>query len=294
MGWVMTAIAGLTAFYMFRLYYGIFWGAENRELHVAHKPHEAPLTMTLPLVFLAAVTCVAGFIPFGEFVSSDGAPYVIHIDRSVAAVSLCVAAAAIALATWMYARDRQPWPTGWPRRSSGLHRAAYRRFYIDEVLSVHHPSGDFSPTSRRPLRGSTAMVVPFGFHESPRPWRCKRRRLAHPRMQSGSVALLTVPRRCVGLIDPISRPSIRTSYEYIYLCFPPFRFRDDVGSVVSKSTRQIHTVMVAGFRCPWRWPSCSWCSTGCAAGETAQILFTESRVQALLNIHYAGRRRHFR
>ena len=133
MGWVMTAIAGLTAFYMFRLYYGIFWGAENRELHAAHKPHEAPLTMTLPLVFLAAVTCVAGFIPFGEFVSSDGAPYVIHIDRSVAAVSLCVAAAAIALAAWMYARDRQPVADRLAATFSGLHRAAYRRFYIDEV-----------------------------------------------------------------------------------------------------------------------------------------------------------------
>ena len=33
MGWVMTGIAGLTAFYMFRLYYGIFWGKENKELH---------------------------------------------------------------------------------------------------------------------------------------------------------------------------------------------------------------------------------------------------------------------
>ena len=133
MGWVMTGIAGLTAFYMFRLYYNIFWGRENRELHAAHKPHEAPLTMTLPLVFLAAVTCVAGFIPFGEFVSSDGAPYVIHIDRSVAAVSLCVAAAAIALATWMYARDRQPVADRLAATFSGLHRAAYRRFYIDEV-----------------------------------------------------------------------------------------------------------------------------------------------------------------
>ena len=133
MGWVMTGIAGLTAFYMFRLYYNIFWGRENRELHAAHRPHEAPLTMTLPLVFLAAVTCVAGFIPFGEFVSSDGAPYVIHIDRSVAAVSLCVAAAAIALATWMYARDRQPVADRLAATFSGLHRAAYRRFYIDEV-----------------------------------------------------------------------------------------------------------------------------------------------------------------
>ena len=70
-------------------------------------PHEAPLTMTLPLLFLSAVTCVAGFIPFGKLVSSDGTAYAIHIDRGVAGVSLCVAAAAIALATWMYLRERQ-------------------------------------------------------------------------------------------------------------------------------------------------------------------------------------------
>ena len=150
MGWVMTGIAGLTAFYMFRLYYNIFWGRENRELHAAHRPHEAPLTMTLPLVFLAAVTCVAGFIPFGKLVSSDGMPYTIHIDRSVASpadisayaihidrgvagVSLCVAAAAIALATWMYLRERQTVADALATRFRGLHKAAYHRFYIDEV-----------------------------------------------------------------------------------------------------------------------------------------------------------------
>lgn len=133
MGGVMTGIAGLTAFYMFRLYYNIFWGRENRELHAAHRPHEAPLTMTLPLVFLAAVTCVAGFIPFGKLVSSDGMPYTIHIDRSVAGVSLCVAAAAIALATWMYLRERQTVADALAARFRGLHKAAYHRFYIDEV-----------------------------------------------------------------------------------------------------------------------------------------------------------------
>ena len=133
MGWVMTGIAGLTAFYMFRLYYNIFWGRENRELHAAHRPHEAPLTMTLPLVFLAGVTCVAGFIPFGKLVSSDGMPYTIHIDRSVAGVSLCVAAVAIALATWMYLRERQTVANALAARFRGLHKAAYHRFYIDEV-----------------------------------------------------------------------------------------------------------------------------------------------------------------
>ena len=47
MGWIMTAIAAMTAFYMFRLYFGIFWGTENKELHAKHTPHEAPLTMTV-------------------------------------------------------------------------------------------------------------------------------------------------------------------------------------------------------------------------------------------------------
>ena len=49
MGWIMTGIAAMTAFYMFRLYCGIFWGTENKELHAEHTPHEAPLTMTLRL-----------------------------------------------------------------------------------------------------------------------------------------------------------------------------------------------------------------------------------------------------
>ena len=132
MGWVMTAIAGLTAFYMFRLYYGIFWGAENRELHAAHKPHEAPLTMTLPLLFLSAVTCVAGFIPFGKFVSSNGMEYIIHLDWTVAGTSIVVAVASIALATWFY-KGSNPVPDRLATTFSGLHRAAYRRFYMDEL-----------------------------------------------------------------------------------------------------------------------------------------------------------------
>ena len=46
-GWIMTGIAAMTAFYMFRLYYGIFWGTENKVAHEHHTPHEAPLTLSL-------------------------------------------------------------------------------------------------------------------------------------------------------------------------------------------------------------------------------------------------------
>ena len=133
MGWVMTFIAGLTAFYMFRLYWCIFWGKENKELHAEHRPHEAPLTMTIPLIFLAVVTLFAGWIPFGEFISSNGQAYHIHIDWNVATVSLCVAAAGIALATWMYMREDRKVADGLATKFSGLHKAAYHRFYIDEI-----------------------------------------------------------------------------------------------------------------------------------------------------------------
>ena len=133
-GWVMTIIAGMTAFYMFRLYYGIFWGTENKELHAEHVPHESPLAMTFPLMFLAAITIVCGWLlPFGHLVSSNGHAYDIHLDTQVAVTSIIVALVAIALATWMYARDRQPVADMLARRFSTLHRAAYNRFYMDEI-----------------------------------------------------------------------------------------------------------------------------------------------------------------
>ena len=133
-GWVMTFIAGMTAFYMFRLYYCIFWGKENVELHKAHTPHESPLTMTFPLMFLAAITIVAGWIyPFGHLISSDGQAYDIHLDSTVAITSICVAVVAILLATFMYKSDNHRTANALQTRFAGLHHAAYRRFYMDEV-----------------------------------------------------------------------------------------------------------------------------------------------------------------
>ena len=141
MGWIMTFIAGMTAFYMFRLYYCIFWGKENKELHAEHTPHESPLTMTLPLMILAAITVVAGWLPmgeagwmpFGHFVSSNGLAYSIHLDMQVAVTSIVVALIAIGLATWMYASSNQSFAEGLAVRFSTLHRAAYKRFYMDEA-----------------------------------------------------------------------------------------------------------------------------------------------------------------
>ena len=132
MGWIMTVIAAMTAFYMFRLYYGIFWGKDNSK-QSSHTPHESPTAMTIPLIFLALVTCGAGFIPFGHFVSSNGESYDIRLNTQVAVTSIVVAVVAILLATWMYAREKQPVAEQLASRFSTLHRAAYKRFYMDEI-----------------------------------------------------------------------------------------------------------------------------------------------------------------
>ncbi|MDR1102354.1 MAG: NADH-quinone oxidoreductase subunit L [Tannerella sp.] len=127
MGVLMSGIAMLTAFYMFRLYFRIFWNGTYDAGHPA--PHEAPRTMTVPLIILAALTCVAGWIPFGRFVSSSGEAYAIHLNAAVAAVSVCAAAVAIGLAAAIYGKASGRTVT----HLRGLYRAAYRRFYIDEV-----------------------------------------------------------------------------------------------------------------------------------------------------------------
>ena len=132
-GVIMTVIAGMTAFYMFRLYYCIFWGKTN-DNYAHHTPHESPAVMTLPLLILAAITVVAGWaIPFGHLVSSNGEAYDIHLDTTVATTSIVIAVIAILIATWMYAGKTQPVADMLQKKFSGLHHAAYRRFYMDEV-----------------------------------------------------------------------------------------------------------------------------------------------------------------
>ncbi|MBQ8047062.1 MAG: NADH-quinone oxidoreductase subunit L [Prevotella sp.] len=132
-GWIMTGVAAMTAFYMFRLYYGIFWGTENKEAHAHHTPHEAPWTMTFPLIFLSIVTILCGFLPFGHFVSASGKAYDIHLDWTVAGTSIVVAVCSILLATYIYKGEKQPIADKLYKAFPRLHQAAYRRFYQDEI-----------------------------------------------------------------------------------------------------------------------------------------------------------------
>ena len=143
-GWIMTGIAAMTAFYMFRLYYGIFWGTENVEAHTHHTPHEAPATMTIPLIVLCVITMgvgiystIAGFAgwggSFGQFVNAEGTNYTIHFDTQIAVTSTIIAILSICLATYIYKGESQPIADRLYKAFPKLHRAAYKRFYQDEI-----------------------------------------------------------------------------------------------------------------------------------------------------------------
>jgi NADH-quinone oxidoreductase subunit L len=146
--WVALITSGLTAFYMFRLYFSIFWnkapsplehlsetknGSEARggEVHGEHKG-EGGFAMMMPLVLLALGAAAAGFIPFGHFVSSDGTilETEFHLQFSIAPVALGLAG--ILIAMWMYKKENNR-PDKFAASLSGLYKAAYHKFYIDEI-----------------------------------------------------------------------------------------------------------------------------------------------------------------
>ena len=122
-------VAGLTAFYMFRLYYNIFWG---KETHYHHTPHEAPKVMTIPLLILAFGSVFAGFLPFNEWVTSDGLALESHINLAVAIPSVLIGLAGIAVATVLYKKENAI-PDKIAASFKHLYKWAYHKFYMDEV-----------------------------------------------------------------------------------------------------------------------------------------------------------------
>ena len=123
------AVAGITAFYMFRLYFSIFW---NRDTHYHHTPHEAPATMTIPLVILALASVFSGFLPFNELVTSDGRAFETHLELVVAIPSVLIALAGIGIAFLLYKKENTI-PDRLASTFKYSYKWAYNKFYIDEI-----------------------------------------------------------------------------------------------------------------------------------------------------------------
>jgi NADH-quinone oxidoreductase subunit L len=122
-------VAGLTAFYMFRLYFSIFWGKKKE---YEHTPHESPWSMAFPLVFLAFMSIAAGYLPFSEWVTADRKGFEAHFNITGAAIAVTVGLIGIAMAWFFYKK-----PTDYPAKISAafgrFYKWTFNKFYIDEL-----------------------------------------------------------------------------------------------------------------------------------------------------------------
>ncbi len=128
---ILLFVAGLTAFYMFRLYYRIFHNGNDQHYH--HQPHEASPVMTIPLIILAIFSVFAGLVPFSDYITASGLPFEAHIDWiNVAIPSIVAAVIGIAIATAMYFKKTDI-PDKITAKINALYVAAHNKFYFDEI-----------------------------------------------------------------------------------------------------------------------------------------------------------------
>jgi len=120
--------AGLTAFYMFRLYFLIFWNRPATK--VISK--EAPASMKIPLIILAAISLVAGFIPFSQLVTTDQQPFKssFHVLFSIAPLLLVIAGIFTAMHLYKNQGEKAAHLAQWFGK---FYQGALHKFYIDEV-----------------------------------------------------------------------------------------------------------------------------------------------------------------
>lgn len=121
--------AALTAFYMFRLYFSIFWN-KPFEGHAHHG--EGTISMKLPLIVLSICALAAGFVPFASFVTTDGQPMATHLDLLFSITPVALAVLAILLAAGLYKKQNDK-PAKLAMGLGGFYTAAKRKFYVDEV-----------------------------------------------------------------------------------------------------------------------------------------------------------------
>jgi NADH-quinone oxidoreductase subunit L len=126
---VQWLVAGITAFYIFRLYFSIFW---NRSPENPQALHESPGSMTGPLVFLALASILAGLVPFGDFITTNGESLHTTFHWMIALPSVLVALTGIGFAALLYYR-RNSRSEKLAVGLRGFYSAAYHKFYVDEA-----------------------------------------------------------------------------------------------------------------------------------------------------------------
>ncbi|HEX2630063.1 MAG TPA: NADH-quinone oxidoreductase subunit L, partial [Chitinophagaceae bacterium] len=152
---VFTAM--LTAFYMFRLlfitFHGKFRGTHEQEHHL----HESPAAMTIPLIVLAILSAIAGFIGIPEIFAHGGdklsaflAPVIPHVEHepvshsteyALMGIATALAVAAIFVAWSMYRNYQR-------KEHTGFAKVLENKWYVDElydkvIVTPLHKIGGF-------------------------------------------------------------------------------------------------------------------------------------------------------
>jgi NADH-quinone oxidoreductase subunit L len=152
--WIVGVTAAFcTAFYMFRLVYLTFHGKFRGSKSAEHHLHEPPHTMTVPLIILAVLSVIGGYIglprllggsnPFGQWLEPmmqpavEGAALERHGEASaelgLMVVSVLVALAGIYLAySWYMKRSEAVKGLG----ESSLHTVLVNKYWMDEIYSI--------------------------------------------------------------------------------------------------------------------------------------------------------------
>jgi len=135
--------AGLTAFYMFRLLYLTFFGNFRGTEDQRHHLHESPAAMTIPLIILAILAIVGGFVGVpevfvhgGERLAAYLAPVVPTATHEMAhstelllmAIATLVSLLAIFIAWRRYKSYRE-------EKETGFTRLLENRWYVDELYN---------------------------------------------------------------------------------------------------------------------------------------------------------------
>jgi len=154
LGWIGAIAAGLTSFYMFRLIFLTFFGAERYDEHHVHV-HESPKNMTVPLIVLAVLSVCGGWMAAPQLVG--GVNHFQHFLAPVLATGAEPAAAAAEnspsagevlqalfgapviagllgffLAWWLYIKSPEA-PKKLAASLSALYKLLYGKYFIDEL-----------------------------------------------------------------------------------------------------------------------------------------------------------------
>lgn len=124
----------MTAFYMFRVVFLTFGGEYRGGSSSAHAPslRESPLVMIVPMVLLAILSVVSGWLPISEFLGGESHSFFGALSSPMAWVSLLSGALGIFLAyaiysaKWLSAESLR-------RRFAPLHTLLSRKYWFDEL-----------------------------------------------------------------------------------------------------------------------------------------------------------------